>query len=109
MIMIVGGLAQGKREYARDNYDNADERIFMLNEWAFEKFQKEEDALAQIKEQISANPDMICVTLEIGKGVVPIDKTERDFRDWMGRLQVEVAKLADEVIRVTCGIGQKIK
>ena len=38
-----------------------------------------------------------------------IDKTERDFREWIGRVQVLLAKEADEVIRVICGIGQRIK
>ena len=53
--------------------------------------------------------EYVVITDEVGNGIVPIDKTERDFREWIGRVQVLLAKEADEVIRVICGIGHRIK
>ena len=54
-------------------------------------------------------PDCIVISDEIGNGIVPIDSAERDYRERTGRILVELAGKAEEVERVICGIGQKIK
>ena len=46
---------------------------------------------------------------EIGNGIVPLDAFEREYREQTGRAEILLAKKADEVVRVICGIGQKIK
>ena len=46
---------------------------------------------------------------EVGNGIVPIDFLEREYRERTGRILVKLANQADEVVRVICGIGQKIK
>ena len=46
---------------------------------------------------------------EVGNGVVPIDGTERAYRECVGRCLIHLAKQADSVERVICGMGQKIK
>ena len=38
-----------------------------------------------------------------------MDTFEREYREQTGRILIELAKEAEEVIRVICGIGQKIK
>lgn len=53
--------------------------------------------------------DRIIVTDEIGYGIVPIEKQERLYREMTGRLCCILAKEAEEVWRVCCGIGQRIK
>ena len=53
--------------------------------------------------------DCIVICDEIGNGIVPIDPLEREYRERTGRILIEIAKQADEVVRVICGIGQKIK
>lgn len=55
------------------------------------------------------NPDTIVIADEIGNGIVPLDAFEREYREQTGRAEILLAKKADEVIRVICGIGQKIK
>ena len=55
------------------------------------------------------NPDTIVIADEIGNGIVPIDVFEREYREQTGRAEILLAKKADEVVRVICGIGQKIK
>lgn len=55
------------------------------------------------------NPDTIVIADEIGNGIVPLDAFERVYREQTGRAEILLAKKADEVVRVICGIGQKIK
>ena len=58
---------------------------------------------------ISKYNNLIIISDEIGNGIVPIDSFERDYRERTGRLLIELAKDADKVTRVFCGIGQVIK
>ena len=54
-------------------------------------------------------PNTIVIADEIGNGIVPLDAFEREYREQTGRAEILLAKKADEVVRVICGIGQKIK
>ena len=107
--MIIGGISQGKKAYANGHYADADKHIFYLNEFLREHFENGSDAYNELEKRIKADPHLIVITDEIGSGVVPIDKREREFRDFTGKNQVKLAEKADEVIRVICGIGMKIK
>ena len=49
------------------------------------------------------------ISEQIGCGIVPADAQERAIREKIGRMQIRLAETADEVVRVICGIGQKIK
>ena len=51
----------------------------------------------------------VIISDEIGNGIVPVDAFERDYRERTGRMLITLASQADEVVRVICGIGQKIK
>lgn len=55
------------------------------------------------------NPQMIAVTNELGYGVVPMEKDDRMWREATGRICTAFAKEAEEVVRVVCGIGTRIK
>lgn len=65
----------------------------------------EEEIYAFLKHDI----ECIIISDEIGNGIVPADAFEREYRERTGRLLVELADRADEVVRVICGIAQKIK
>ena len=52
---------------------------------------------------------IILVTNEIGMGIVPIDALSRRFRDVAGRLNQQVAAVADRVILTVCGLAMTIK
>ena len=54
-------------------------------------------------------PNCVIISDEISNGIVPIEAFEREYRERTGRILVELAKKAEEVERVICGIGQKIK
>ena len=54
--------------------------------------------------------DLIVVTNEVGMGIIPTDSAaSRAFRDQAGWLNQEVARAADEVVLVVCGIAVVIK
>ncbi len=55
------------------------------------------------------HPPFFVVSNEVGMGIVPDNALARRFRDLAGRLNQEVAAIADEVYLVTAGIPLKIK
>ncbi|MDH4028911.1 MAG: bifunctional adenosylcobinamide kinase/adenosylcobinamide-phosphate guanylyltransferase [Nitrospirota bacterium] len=52
---------------------------------------------------------LFIVSNEVGMGIVPENRLARQFRDLAGRLNQDMAQLADEVYMVTAGIPIKIK
>ena len=65
--------------------------------------------MKKLYQHIEESPDTILISDEIGNGIVPMDPHEREYREQSGRVLIELAGRADEVVRVVCGIGQKIK
>lgn len=58
---------------------------------------------------LAANPGRVIVTDEIGGGIVPMSEEERYWREETGRICCCTAALSEQVWRVVCGIGQRIK
>ncbi len=52
---------------------------------------------------------VICVTNEVGLGIVPDNALGRKYRDLVGTCNQTAGRAADEVILVTCGIPLQIK
>ena len=98
MILVIGGYAQGKREFCENRFPGRD--IFVLDGTVSND---------DIDSFINSYPDGIVVTDEIGCGVVPIEKKDRELIERQGRMQIETAKRSDEVWRVVCGQGMRIK
>ena len=46
---------------------------------------------------------------EIGCGIVPMEAFERDYRETDGRICQRIAAYSEEVHRVICGLGMRIK
>lgn len=62
------------------------------------------------KAVLAGNADkLVLVSDEVGSGIVPIDAFEREFREKNGRVNCYLAGQAEQVIRVTAGIGTRIK
>ncbi len=53
--------------------------------------------------------DVIFVSNEVGMGIMPINAMSRNYADFVGRCNQVVAKGADKVIFVSCGIGINLK
>lgn len=102
-ILIIGGAAQGKTAFARtlspeqDIIDDLHMRV--------------QQALRD-KTQLPKASDFVGKTIvcnEVGGGVVPMDASEREWRECTGRLCCDIAAQADRVYRVYCGIATCIK
>lgn len=52
---------------------------------------------------------VICVTNEVGMGIVPDNPSARLYRDLVGRCNRMMAAAADEVYLVSCGIPLRLK
>lgn len=130
MKLIIGGYAQGKLNYVLQKYCLVDEdrsaiyesiipentekqgKTIVINH--FHKWVKDRLAEGGCPEKeillfLEKCPECVIISDEIGNGIVPIDAFEREYRERTGRILVELAGRAEEVERVICGIGQKIK
>ncbi len=132
MKLIVGGYSQGKlafvlERYAEANYkiwdgmlpdekqireQKAEGKTIIINHfhcWVRERILQKENPEKEIADFTNKNKDTIIISDEIGNGIVPIDAFEREYRERTGRILIQLAGEADEVVRVICGIGQRIK
>ena len=127
MKLIIGGTAQGKLEYVLLKYDvqknmvwdgvlpndmKLNGNIVIINhfqQWVKSRMASGGCPEDEIMSFLDCYEDCIIICDEIGNGIVPIDPFEREYRERVGRILVQLAKRAEEVERIICGIGQKIK
>lgn len=129
MILIIGGACQGKREYAlqlsgtdektfeenladgwRDKPQKAMEKPYLISfhGWVRQLTEEGLDPESFVR-QILKNIPKIVTMDEIGCGIVPVERTERDYREAVGHAGQMLAEHASQVYRVVCGIPTKIK
>lgn len=127
MKLIIGGTAQGKLEYILLKYDvqknmvwdgvlpndrKLNKNIVIINhfhQWVKSRMVSGGCPEDEIMSFLDCSEDCIIICDEIGNGIVPIDPFEREYRERTGRILVQLAMRAEEVERIICGIGQKIK
>lgn len=127
MKLVIGGYAQGKLNYVLQKYDmepcqiwdggipmNKSEQrdtvvINHLHHWIKARIAEDGFPEEEIFAFVEDCPNCVIISDEVGNGIVPIEAFEREYRERTGRILVELAKKAEEVERVICGIGQKIK
>jgi len=105
LILIIGGAYQGKHEFA-EKFNLP--IISNLHEIIRELMNSNLDVKTEIMKRI-ANKNIVVVCNEIGCGVIPVEKFEREYRETTGRILCDIAKNANEVYKVEAGIAQKIK
>ena len=109
MILVIGGAFQGKYEFVKNKFEVSDEKIFdSFHLKMKECFLNGKDRKEFLRE-IFSNGFEVIISDEIGCGIVPFDKYERLWREEVGRGLCEAAVRCDEVWRVLCGIGSRIK
>lgn len=88
-------------------------RLLRENDKKGEKKAAPAEMQAQITQMIAdtlrENPKVYFTVQELGCGVVPIDPFDRNWREMTGRVCCKIAEQAEEVYRMTCGIGVAIK
>ena len=124
MKLIIGGAFQGKKAFAKDlcpdvsfidgaKCDAEDifacNGIFHFHEYIRNRLKEGADCQKLGEELIKRNPSLVVVTNELGCGVVPIDAFDREYRERTGRVCTVLAAGSDDVYRVICGVGLKIK
>ena len=120
MRLYVGGKSQGKTEYVKAQTGltavGADMSMALTSPAinGFHNIIREVinaglDADDYTAKLIKLNPDVVIISDEVGMGIVPVDKHERVWREAVGRALCVIAREAEVVERVICGIGVKIK
>ncbi len=127
MKLVIGGYAQGKLAYVLEKYGLQEDVVWdgilpddtlygqetvvinHLHSWVRERILDGGCPEKEIESFLHHFEDCILISDEIGNGIVPSDAFERAYRERVGRILISLAKRAEEVERVICGIGQKIK
>lgn len=126
MRIYIGGAHNGKRDFVKNLLvaeGNVDVQwiegalpsigttpivIAGIERWLDETVLSEEQAVAHVLEAC-ANREVVFILTEIGRGIVPIEASQRYLRDVCGRLYQRLFHDATEVTRVWYGIPQIIK
>ena len=115
MHLIFGGAYQGKTQYAAKKYDWKGEDIFTADARCIrhlERFAKAcVEAGLDAREEFSRQSPKADVLIadDISCGIVPIDRTERVWREQAGRLLSFLAERSDTVTRIFCGLPMELK
>ena len=123
MIFVIGGAYQGQKEYVGSVFRNVkftDGRICSLEQamnaecitdfhMLVKRIMKEVDPISFTEELCKNAPECIVISDEIGCGIIPLEKCERQWREAAGRCGCVIAKNSKAVIRLVCGIPTAIK
>lgn len=123
MIFIFGGAYQGKLDYAVENFeietvcdcrdgkepDFSMDAVCGLEGFVRKCADEDRDATEFFRVNRGKWQDSILIMTDVSQGVVPIDASVRKYREMSGRTMTYLAGEADQVIRVFCGIGKKVK
>ncbi len=119
MELVIGGVFQGKLDYAKEKYGFGEEDIFYCSHekdmdrdakciYRYEKY-VQYCVRNGLKPVTSFGPDTVVIADDVFCGVVPIDGELRAMRDEAGRSLAAIAANADRVTRIFCGIPQVLK
>ena len=135
MILIFGGAYQGKLDYAKENFDIktvcdcgvpetveggasdfagrepdfSKDAVCALEKFVLKCVRDGVEAADYFKENKEKWQDKVLILTDVSQGIVPMDAELRAFREMNGRLMLYLAREAEQVIRVFCGIGKKVK
>lgn len=80
-----------------------------FHQWVRRRLSEGECPEKDVQSFLNRCENCIIICDEIGNGIVPVDAFEREYRERTGRILIRLAQEAEEVERVICGIGQRIK
>lgn len=110
MILVVGGAYQGKRDYAVQTLGCGADQIVehaerIIRGW----LDSGQDVQAALRAAMSEWSGKAVLLEDISCGVVPLDARDRAWIEAVGRCGASLAREADRVVRVFCGIGTVLK
>ena len=124
MKLVFGGAYQGKLTWAREIYGLSREQchdcreglpqgpkecLYHLEAFSYACAKAGLDAVREMEDRRGLWQDSVLILRDIGSGVVPMDKTERAWREENGRLLRYLAKEAERVSRIFCGLEEHLK
>ena len=119
MTLIIGGRGQGKLSYVMEHWSlketdiapmlGGQRVVCHLEEIVKELHTAGQEPVSVILEHARTHPDTIYICDEVGCGVVPIERWEREWREDVGRCCVALAAQAECVERVFCGLPMGLK
>jgi alpha-ribazole phosphatase len=124
MIFIFGGAYQGKYDFAKEKFGIGEEDteicspdktisfdkkvIRGIHAFVYGCIKRGEDAEAFFKANEEKMRNCIIISDDISRGIVPLDKDERAWREMCGRCNNLLVSQADAVYQVYCGLGEKV-
>ncbi len=116
MILIIGGAFQGKLSYALEKYGLTENDVCDLavsDPQAGCKCYRHLEALSRRNEDISRFlpllENAVVIARQVNGGIVPMDGEERAWRERYGVLLQQLAKKAERVTRIFCGLAEDLK
>lgn len=106
MVLVVGGSNQGKYTFAKSLSEDVVRDLHIQIRMCMERG---EDPWMLAEQVRASHPQGVITMAELGCGLIPTDAFDRDYRETVGRISCELAKRADAVYRVCCGIPVQIK
>ena len=108
MILVIGGLGAGKRNFVAQVLGYGPEACSADPEDRTPVLYDLErcDPLPAVEDLLGRE---VVVCREVGCGVIPMDAQERNWREAVGRLCCALAAQAEAVYRVSCGLGIRLK
>ena len=107
MIFVTGPLFAGKRDYIRNALGLTAAEFQEKALWDVQELAAQAVDLQALADELAQHE--IVIATEVGGGVVPMEKDQRERREAAGRLACLLAQRADTVIRVCCGLPQILK
>ena len=126
MVLIFGGVYQGKLDYALNRF-MADENdiyrccaadtampankkiIYEIDKWILALVKIKADVPELLQKFIKANAESVVICNDISCGVVPVDSQMRIWREATGRAITGLSQVSTEVVRMFCGIPARLK
>ena len=125
MDFIIGGAYQGKLEYAVKRFELHEKDTFncsecdgidykyrcinRLEEFSLRCVKNNRNAVSEFESHRGDWQNSILICEDIFCGVVPLGAEMRAWREQTGRLCVYLAREADTVTRIFCGLEQRLK
>ena len=120
MIAVTGGIASGKKTFLESCgidltcvFDAREPQKSMVSladataVFHVEELVREGELANSVFEQLLSKQVLTCT--EVGSGVIPLTWDDRQFRERAGSLSSSLAKEADCVVRMVCGIPVVLK
>ena len=125
MTLIFGGAYQGKLDYALERFGLSvgdvcrcssedistptGKIVYEIDRWILALIKEDANIAESVNNFIASGKDAIVICNDISCGIVPTDAVLRKWREETGRAMAVLARHADEVVRLFCGIPSVVK